>query len=83
MLYYTDHAKDRMRERGIKVEEVEYCLANYDKSFPCENDDDKRSYVCDTPEGRKIRVVVDDKRSNHKVIISVMEYGGRSDENQI
>jgi len=29
MIYYTEHAKDRMRQRGITEEEVEYGLQNY------------------------------------------------------
>ena len=73
MLHYTDHARDRMRERGITKEEVEYCLENFVSRYPCENDDDHWNYVYHTPDNRRIRVVVNEKRQTHKIIISVMD----------
>lgn len=73
MLHYTDHARDRMAERGITEEEVEYCLSHYDARYPCEDDEEKWNYVCTTPDKRRIRVVVDEKKPAHKRIISAMD----------
>lgn len=73
MLYYADHAKDRMRERGIPKQEVVDCLEQYQVSYPSESDDDCMNYVYTSPTGRKIRVVVNEKILKHRVIISVME----------
>jgi len=72
MLHFTDHAKDRMREREISKKEVQGCLENYQVSYP-NDDDDIMNYVYTYPDGRRIRVVVNEKRPDHKIVISVMD----------
>lgn len=55
MIDYSEHAKDRMRERGFTEEEVAYCLNNYHTSY---NDSKGKSvYRATTESGRKMRVV--------------------------
>ncbi len=74
MLHFTDHAKDRMKERRISKQEVQYCLENYEASYPNDDEDNgKMNYVCTTPTGRRIRVVIDEKRPTHRIVISVMD----------
>jgi len=73
MLHYTDHAKDRMKERKISKQEVAVCLESYQVSYPVDNDDDCMNYVYTSPTGRRIRVVVNEKRPTHRVVISVMD----------
>lgn len=56
MIRYTQHAKDRMKQRGITTEEVEYCLQNYHTSYS-----DKAGnpiYRADLPSGKHLKVVV-------------------------
>ena len=72
MLHFSNHARDRMRERNISEEEVSECLQNPDTTYPDE-DDDNMNYVCTLSSGRKIRVVINEKRPRHRVIISVMD----------
>ena len=55
MIYYTQHAKDRMQQRGITEEEVEYCLQNYHTSY---QDKGKPIYRTDLPSGKQIKVVI-------------------------
>lgn len=71
MLSYTRHAKDRMKQRGITEEEVEYCLNNYHISYtdPVGNP----IYKADLPDGRHIKVVVKAKSVDPKVIITVAD----------
>ena len=71
-LFYTDHARDRMKERNISEEDVKECLSNYQTSYPDDDNDDFVNYVYISPIGRKIRVVVKEKGS-HKLVISVMD----------
>ena len=71
-LYYTDHARDRMKERNISEQEVEECLEKYQTSYPDDNDDDCFNYVYESPGGRRIRVVTKDK-GKHRVVISAMD----------
>lgn len=72
MLYYTEHAKDRMKERNISTQEVETCLENHQVSYP--NDDENCvNYVYTSPTGRRIRVVINEKRPRHRIVISVMD----------
>ncbi|MFQ5872278.1 MAG: DUF4258 domain-containing protein [Dehalococcoidia bacterium] len=30
----SNHARDRMRERGFTVGDIRYCVANYDTHYP-------------------------------------------------
>lgn len=38
MLHFTNHARDRMKERTISKQEVKICLENYQLSYPDDND---------------------------------------------
>lgn len=71
MLRFTNHARDRMKERGISKQEVEVCLENYQVSYL--GDKDNMNYVYTSPTGRRIRVVVNEKRAGHRIVISVMD----------
>ena len=71
MISYTCHAKDRMKQRGITEEEVEYCLNNYHTSYP--DSDGNPIYKVDLPDGRHIKVVVKAKSVDPKVIITVAD----------
>jgi hypothetical protein len=62
-----------MKERSITEKEVETCLNDHEISYPNDDDDDCMNYVYTFPTGRKIRVVVNERRPNHKIIVSVME----------
>ena len=62
-----------MKERGISKEEVELCLGQYQVSYPSQDDDDCINYVFTLPAGRKIRVVVNEKRPAHRLVVSVMD----------
>ena len=73
MYHYTDHAKDRMRERRITKEEVEYCLEHYEMSYPSKGNEHCMNYIYNSPNGRRIRVAVNIRRANHKIIVSVMD----------
>ena len=72
MLYFTNHAKDRMKERWISKQEVEDCLENYQVNYP-NDDSDVMNYVYTSPTGRRIRVVISEKRVGHRIVISVMD----------
>ena len=55
MIDYSEHAKDRMRERGFTEADVVYCLNNYHTSY---NDPKGKSvYRATIESGRKMRVV--------------------------
>jgi hypothetical protein len=71
MLYYTRHARERMIQRGIKEEDVEYCLINYHTSYK----DFKGNpiYKADLIDGRCIKVVVDGSSSEPRKIITVAD----------
>ena len=71
MIFYTRHAKDRMRERGITEEEVEYCLDNYHTSYT-----EKKGnpiYKVDLPSGRHIKVVVKANSVDPIVVITAAD----------
>ena len=71
MIYYTRHAKGRMKQYGIKEEDVEYCLNNYHTSYT-----DKKGnpiYKVDLPSGRHIKVVVKEKSVDPIVVITVAD----------
>lgn len=71
MIYYTRHAKDRMKQRGITEDEVEYCLNNYHTSYA----DTKGNAVhrVELRSGRHIKVVVKADSVDPKVIITVAD----------
>lgn len=56
MLTYKKHAIKRMRQRGISETEVNHCLNYHHICYT-----DKKGnpiYIADTPNGRRIKVVV-------------------------
>jgi len=56
MIFYTAHARKRMKQRGISKNEVEYCIENHTIEYP-----DKKGnpiYTVHTPGNRYIKVVV-------------------------
>jgi hypothetical protein len=66
MIYYTQHAQDRMRQRGITKKEVEYCLKNYHTSYP-----DRKGnliYKTNLPSGKCLKVVVSTDITDIRVI---------------
>lgn len=69
MLYYTKHARERMMQRGIVEQDVEYCLQNYHTSYP----DTKGNliYRAELPGGRHVKVVLKAGLADSKVIITV------------
>jgi len=71
-LFFTNHAKDRMKERNITEKEVKECLNSYQTSYPDDDDADKTDYVYMSPNGKRIRVVIKEK-GTHKIVISVMD----------
>jgi len=73
MLHFTDHAKDRMKERRISKREVNECLEDPEVTYPDPADNDKINYERTCSTGRRIRVVVNGKNPTHRVVISVMD----------
>jgi len=71
MISYTRHAKDRMRERGITEEEVEYCLNNYHISYT--DSGGNPIYKADLPDGKRIKVVVKVQSVDPIVVITVAD----------
>ena len=71
MISYTRHAKDRMKQRGITEEEVEYCLNNYHTSYT--DVGGNPVYRANLPDGRHIKVVVKAQSAAPKVIITVAD----------
>ncbi len=71
MISYTRHAKERMKQYGIKEEEVEYCLNNYHTSYT-----DKKGnpiYKADLPDGRHIKVVAKAGSVDPRIVITVAD----------
>ena len=71
MISYTRHAKDRMKQRGITEEEVEYCLNNYHTLYTDRGGNP--IYKADLPNGKHLKVVVKVKSLDPKVIITVAD----------
>jgi len=70
-LVYTHHAEDRMRQRGITKDEVEYCL---DQPEICYKDPKGNPiYRGLVPGGKKIKVVTAADTSDQIVIITVAD----------
>jgi hypothetical protein len=70
-LYYTDHARE-MLPYGLTVTEVKYCLNNYDTRYSTRTG--KLIYEANLPDGRRIKVYLEEKSSDAKVI-TVTEKG--------
>ena len=70
MIRYTQHAKDRMRQRGITEDEVEFCLQHYHTSY--KDIAGNPIYKVDLPDGRKIKTVVKGDSSDI-IIITVAD----------
>ena len=71
MIAYTRHARERMRERRITEEEVEYCLEHY---HTCYSDSKGNTiYKAELPNSRHIKVVVKAKSTEPKLIITVAD----------
>lgn len=75
MLHYTDHVRDRMKERNISQEEVETCVENPETTYPSDDDLDCKNYVHTFSNGRRIRVVVNEAKPGHKVVVTAMVQG--------
>jgi len=71
MLHFTNHAKDRMKERGISREQVDECLNNYQTSYP--NANDNMVYIYNLPDGTRVKVVVREKSRDQRVVITVAD----------
>jgi hypothetical protein len=67
MLHYSNHAKRQMRRRGITEQEVEYCLQNYDITYPGRAG--ATIYKGYVQSGKRIKVVINDS-TEPKVIIT-------------
>ena len=71
MLSYTDHARDRMWERGFTNQDVEYCLFHY---HTCYTDRKGNSiYRADLPDVRAIKVVTKADSTDPVVVITVAD----------
>jgi len=71
MIYYTEHAKNRMLQRGITKEEVEYGLQNYHTHYHDETGN--HIYRADLTIERHIKIVVVYNK-DEKTIITVADY---------
>ena len=74
MLHFTNHAKDRMKERRISKQEVKECIEDPEVTYPDHDDNNNINYVYTSSTGRRIRVVVNEEDPNHRKVISVMDY---------
>ena len=61
MLDYTDHAKERMRQRRISREEVEQVHANHHTEKPG-NTEKQLNFWGETAVGRRLRITVEKAR---------------------
>lgn len=71
MVSYTRHARDRMTQRGISEEDVEYCLSDYHTSHT----DVKGNpiYRAQLPSGQGIKVVVAAGSTDPILVITVAD----------
>jgi hypothetical protein len=72
MLYYTDHARQRMLERGITKKDVEYCLSHYHTSHP--DREGNRVYRADLTGTRRLKVVVKTIDASSSLVITAADY---------
>ncbi|MFW6125877.1 MAG: DUF4258 domain-containing protein [Chloroflexota bacterium] len=71
MVRYTSHAKDRMRQRRITEQEVEYCLLHYHTWYT-----DRAGnpiYKAQLPNGRTIKVVLKSQSTDPVLVITVAD----------
>ncbi len=71
MISYTRHARNRMQERGITEEEVEYCLNNYHTFYT--DSGGNPIYKVDLPDSRCIKVVAKANSIDPIVVITVAD----------
>jgi len=69
-----------MRERGISREEVEACIETPDVTYPSDDDIDCVNYVRSFPNGRRIRVVVNQEHVTHKVVVTAVEQESKDED---
>jgi hypothetical protein len=69
MLYYTTHARRRMRERNISEKEVEYCISHWDIDYIGKTGN--FIYTVHTETGRFIKVIIDKDSTNPLKVITV------------
>ena len=62
-----------MRERGISREEVETCIETPDVTYPSDDDFNCVNYIRSFPNGRRIRVVVNQAHVTDKVVVTAIE----------
>jgi len=72
MLYYSVHARNRMKERHISQNEVEECINHPDIRYPSKDNVDCINCVKYMSNSKRIRVVVNVKKPSQMVVISVM-----------
>ena len=76
MLRLAQHARERMRRRGITESEVEEALANITAQWPSDEYPDERTVICGTTRnGRRLKVVLPTADTGY--VITVMD---RDDE---
>jgi hypothetical protein len=68
MLRYKDHARKRMRERGISEEEVEICWRHHSLEY---SDKKGNPIFIEYIKGRRIKVVV--AKENYEIVITVAD----------
>ena len=66
---YTNHAMERMVERMISTNEVEYVLDQFHTSYP----DGPKTILIGAPEGRRIKVVTAPGTDDDVIIITVAD----------
>lgn len=71
MLSYTRHAKERMQQRGITEEEVQYCLDNFHTSYS--DRAGNMVYKVDLESGRHIKVVIKADSLDPRIVITVAD----------
>lgn len=67
MKYYaTDHLKERLQERNIKVSDITKCLSDYHTDYASKDSEHCHCYIGNV-NGRNLKVLVDNKK---KVLIT-------------
>jgi hypothetical protein len=66
----TCHAELRIKQRSIKIEEIEKVLNDPDYSYPGKQGE--LNLVKELSEGRKIRVVVRSEKNKMKIITAII-----------
>lgn len=71
---YSEHARHRMRDRGIGEAEVRQALANHDITYPTRDRVNRTDFVGSTDSGRRLKIVVADP-DTQPLVVTVMEVG--------